>query len=209
MQQKYHCVHSITHDLIFWRDLFYGFGLGPAPGTWYALSVIGPYSGIRNVVKPCVGPIDFFFGRCVSYLLGTIFIDSKYKEWCNCCADLIRIQSLTLGMLPVSPTTGYQRNRQTKEWIMWGQWRQAYTQTRALYAMDTPEVRSKIDRFDTCNGNAKSARDFPGVPESTVWCLQNKLSTAYPTGGHVTRLEHHRRGRPVLLGAVVHQQEQT
>ena len=37
----------------------------------------------------------------------------------------------------------------------------------------------------------------------------DKLSTAYPTGGHVTRLEHHRRGRPVLLGAVVHQQVQT
>ena len=34
----------------------------------------------------------------------------------------------------------------------------------------------------------------------------NKLSTAYPTGGHVTRLEHHRRGRPVLQGAVFHQQ---
>ena len=34
----------------------------------------------------------------------------------------------------------------------------------------------------------------------TVWRLQNKLSTAYPTGGHVTQLEHHRRGRPVLLG---------
>ena len=39
---------------------------------------------------------------------------SKYKE-CNCCADLIRIQGLTLGLLPVSSTTGYQRNRQTKE----------------------------------------------------------------------------------------------
>ena len=51
-------------------------------------------------------------------------------------------------------------------------------------------------------------RAFPGVTESTVWCLQHKVSTAYPTGGHVTQLEHHRRGRPVLLGAVVHQQVQ-
>ena len=30
------------------------------------------------------------------------------------------------------------------------------------------EVRSKIGRFDTCNGNAKSARAFPGVTECTV-----------------------------------------
>ncbi len=27
------------------------------------------------------------------------------------CIDLIRIQYLTLGLMPVSPTTGYQRNR--------------------------------------------------------------------------------------------------
>ena len=38
------------------------------------------------------------------------------------------------------------------------------------YAVDTLEVGipSKIGRFDTCNGNAKSARAFPGVTESTV-----------------------------------------
>ena len=35
------------------------------------------------------------------------------------------------------------------------------------------------------------------------------LAAAHPTGGHVTRLEHHRRGRHVLLGAVVDQQVQT
>ena len=29
------------------------------------------------------------------------------------------------------------------------------------------------------------------------------LAAAHPTGGHVTRLEHHRRGRHVILGAVV------
>ena len=34
--------------------------------------------------------------------------------------------------------------------------------------VDTLEVRSKIGRFDTCNGNAKLARAFPGVTESTV-----------------------------------------
>ena len=46
-------------------------------------------------------------------------------------------------------------------------------------------------RQETENG-AKLFRAFPGVTESTIWCLQNKLSTAYPTGGHVTLLEHHR-----------------
>ncbi len=35
------------------------------------------------------------------------------------------------------------------------------------------------------------------------------VSSAHPTGGHVTRLEHHRRGRHVLLGADVDQQVQT
>ena len=88
----------------------------------------------------------------------------------KCFAELIRIQGLTLGLMPMSPTTGYQRNRQTKEWIMWGQWRQAYTQTRAL-CCGTLEVRSKIGRFDTCNGNEKSARAFPGVTESSDSCL--------------------------------------
>ena len=36
--------------------------------------------------------------------------------------------------------------------------------------MDTIEVRSEIGRFDTCNGNAKSVRAFPGVTES-IYCL--------------------------------------
>ena len=34
------------------------------------------------------------------------------------------------------------------------------------------------------------------------------LTAAHPTDGHVTRLEHHRRGRHVILGAVVDQQVQ-
>ena len=58
--------------------------------------------------------------ECVLIFLALCFLsarnnlDSKYKELCNCCtacADLIQIQGLTLGLLPVSPTTGYQRNR--------------------------------------------------------------------------------------------------
>ena len=36
------------------------------------------------------------------------------------------------------------------------------------YAVDTLEVRNKISRFATFNGNAKSVRAFPGVTESTV-----------------------------------------
>ena len=35
------------------------------------------------------------------------------------------------------------------------------------------------------------------------------LAAAHPTDGHATSLEHHRRGRHVLLGAVVDQQVQT
>ena len=35
------------------------------------------------------------------------------------------------------------------------------------------------------------------------------LAAAHPTGGHVTRLEHHHLGRHVILGAVVDQQVQT
>ena len=169
------------------------------------------------MVKLCVGPIDLFI-LALCFLSARNDIVLKYKELCNCCTDLVRIQGLTLGLLPVSPATGYQRNKQTKEWIMWGQWRVKPTLKRGhlAYAVATLEVghiRGKIGRFDTCRPNvglnAKSTRAFPRVTESTVWCLQNKLSTAYPTGGHVTRFEHHRRGRPVLLGAVVHQQVQT
>ena len=73
----------------------------------------------------------------------------------------------------------------------------------------TSSLHSSVGIRPTPWTNAKAVRAFPGVTESTVMCLQNKLSTAHPTGGHVTQLEHQRRGRPVLLGAVVHQQVQT
>ena len=62
------------------------------------------------MVKQCVGPIDFFF-LALCFLSARNDIDSKYKELCNFCADLIRIQGLiTLGMLPVSPTTNKETN---------------------------------------------------------------------------------------------------
>ena len=82
------------------------------------------------MVKPCVllRRSYWFLFWALCFLSARNDTDSKYKELCNCCADQIRIQ----GLLPVPPTTGYQRNRQTKEWIMWGQCRQAYTQTRAI-----------------------------------------------------------------------------
>ena len=57
-----------------------------------------------------LGPIDFCF-LALCFLSARNDIDSKCKELCNYCADLIRILGLTLGLLPVSPTTGYQRNR--------------------------------------------------------------------------------------------------
>ena len=42
------------------------------------------------------------------FLSATNDLDSKYrpKEVCNCCADLIRIHGLTLGLLSVFPNTG-------------------------------------------------------------------------------------------------------
>ena len=55
-------------------------------------------------------PIDFFFW-VLCFVSARNDLDSKYKELCNCCAYLLRIQGLTLDLLPVSPTTGYQRNR--------------------------------------------------------------------------------------------------
>ena len=61
------------------------------------------------------------------------------------------------------------------------------------------EVRGKIGRFATCNGNTKAVRAFPEVTESTS---TQYLAAAHLTGDHVTRLEHHRRGQAVLLGTV-------
>ena len=81
------------------------------------------------------------------------------------------------------------------------------TRKRGPYAVYTPEVPAKIGRFAIYNGNAQAVRAFPGVTESTVRYLKKQyLAAAGPTGGHVTQLEHHRRGRPVLLGTVVDQQ---
>ena len=45
------------------------------------------------------------------------------------------------------------------------------TLKRGHCAVGTLEERSKIGRFDNCNGNAKSARAFPGITESNGYCV--------------------------------------
>ena len=54
--------------------------------------------------------------------------------------------------------------------------------------------------------------DFPPVTETPggngIYCSmpsKQYLAAAHPTGGHISRLEHHRRGRHALLGEVVDQ----
>ena len=49
--------------------------------TWYELSVIVA-SGIRNVVKLCVGPIDLII-LALCFLSARNDIDLKYKEFCR------------------------------------------------------------------------------------------------------------------------------
>ena len=77
-------------------------------------------TGIRNVVKPS-GFILKNRALCFSSARYRNDLDSKWWELCHCCAGVMRIQDLTLGLLPVSPITGQQtakrklrlRNRQT------------------------------------------------------------------------------------------------
>ncbi len=57
-------------------------------------------------------PIDFFFWA-LCFLSARNDLDSKYKEFCNCCtacADLIRIQ----GLMHVSPAAGVPDHRVSK-----------------------------------------------------------------------------------------------
>ncbi len=107
------------------------------------------------MVKPCV-LISFFWALCFSSARNDL--DSKYKELCNCCAacvDLIRIQGLTLGLLPVSPTTGYQRNR-LNEGV------KNVTDSDINPALIRGHCGVEVDLIATCNGNAKAVRAFPG-----------------------------------------------
>ena len=83
------------------------------------------------MVKLCVGPIDFCLALCLA-LSARTDIDLKYKELCNCCADLIRIQGLTL------PIAGVPDHRVSKKQTNEGVNNvrtvtcQAYTHTRAF-----------------------------------------------------------------------------
>ena len=70
------------------------------------------------MVKACVGPIDFFFwALCFLSATARNDIDSKYKELCNCCADLIRIQGLTLGLCDVAGPRPLVSKKQTNEGV--------------------------------------------------------------------------------------------
>ena len=84
---------------------------------------------------------------------------------------------------------------------------------REHYAVDLLEERENIGRCATCrpNGNTKAVRAFPRLSFGVNCSMPSKqyLAAAHPTGGHVTRLEHHRRPPHVLLGAVVHQHVHT
>ena len=100
----------------------------------------------------------------------------------------------------MSLTTGNQRNRLNEGVNNVTDRRQACTQTRALH---------RGGRFATCNGNAKAVRAFPGITKSTDAFKTIFSCCTFLAAGHVTRLEHYRRGRHVLLGAVVDQQVQT
>ena len=99
-------------------------------------------------------------------------LDSKYKELCNiccaACADLIRIQGLTLGLLAVSPTAGYQRNR-LNEGV------NNVTDSDIKPALKRGHHAVEVDFPPVAVGNAKAVRAFPGVAESTVRCLQNNI----------------------------------
>ncbi len=100
-------------------------------------------------------------------------LDSKYKElsnFCAACVDLIRIQGLTLGLLPVSPTTGYQRNRQN-EGV------ENVTDSDIKPALKRGHHAVEVDFPPVAVGNAKAVRAFPGVTgyRPPVRCLQNNM----------------------------------
>ncbi len=111
--------------------------------------------------------IDFFFWPlCFSSARNDL--DSKYKELCNCgaaCVDLIRIQGLTLGLLPMSPTTGYQRNRLNEGAKNVTDSDVKPALKRGHYAEKAPPVERKRQR------------SFPGATESN--CYSSMPSKQY------------------------------
>ena len=100
----------------------------------------------------------------------------------------------------VSPTTRYQRNRQNEgvENVTDSDIKPALKRGHYAVEVDLPPVTKR-----------QSGHGFPWPWGNGVYCStpsKHYVAAAHPTGGHVTRLEHHHRGRHVLLGVVVDQQ---
>ena len=78
--------------------------------------------------------------------------------------------ALTLGLLLVSPTTGYQRNR-LNEGV------NNVTDSDVKPALKRGHYAVDVDLPPVTVGNAKAVRAFPGVTGSrpTVRCLQNNM----------------------------------
>ena len=89
----------------------------------------------------------------------------------------------------MSPTTGYQRNR-LNEGV------KNVTDSDMKAALKRGHYAVKVDFPPVTVGNPKAVRAFPGVTESRHYCSmpsKQYLAASHPTGGHVIRLEHHRR----------------
>ena len=65
-----------------------------------------------------VKPSGFFYFKsgAVFLICYRNVLDSKWWELCHCCAVVMRIQDLTLGLLPVSPITGQQTAKRKLRW---------------------------------------------------------------------------------------------
>ncbi len=105
--------------------------------------------------------------------------------------------------IQVFPTTGYQRNRLSEgvKNVTDSDIKPALKRGHYAMEVDLPPVTKR-----------QSGHGFPWPWGNGVYCStpsKHYVAAAHPTGGHVTRLEHRRRGRHVLPGVVVHQQVQT
>ena len=67
------------------------------------------------MVKPS-GFIKKNWAPCFSSARYRNDLDSKWYELCHCCAGLMPIQDLTLGLLPVTPMTGQQTAKRKLRW---------------------------------------------------------------------------------------------
>ena len=88
---------------------------GQPPSITNSSLIVG-IMGIRNAVKP--SGFFLFLNRalCFSSARYRNDLDSKWWELCHCCAGVMRIQDLTLGLLPVSLITGQQTAKRKLRW---------------------------------------------------------------------------------------------